>query len=126
MLGAALLFRQIKKPRQLNPVIRDLLPLMISLLARFRRSCQAAFDAGQPLAGFEGLDAAVKRYRQETEEFLRHWPWGSHDLAPGWEAAYERGEFLDAREALDELLRQADARGEGQDRVVGAVRATDA
>jgi hypothetical protein len=118
VLGLALLSNQITKTEPISLVVRESVPRMISLLERVRRLGRQARAEGIPPTGLDEYEKAVNRFRKSAIDFLMHWPWGS--MEP-WEksaaAAYERGEFREAREALNELLEQARQREQANDRV---------
>ena len=110
-LRTALFFKKIKKPQGIGQIARDFLPGVITVLEQFRSGCRQASRSQAPPRRFEEFEAAVKRFRAEAIEFLMKWPWVNLENFAEAEAAYQRGDYRDAREALSELLHQALERG---------------
>lgn len=110
-LQTALFFQKIKKPQPIGQITRAYLPRMITVLEDFRSGCRQAAQSEPPPRQFEEFEAAVKRFRTEAMAFLVKWPWVNLENLAEAEAAYQRGDYQDAREALNELLPQAPGPG---------------
>jgi hypothetical protein len=107
-LRTALFFKRIKKPQAIGDAARQYLPIVLTWLEMFRRRYRAAERAGSGVQQFDELNAAVRDFRKAAVEFLLKWPWVNHEFLAVSKAAYERGEFQDAREALNEILHRND------------------
>jgi tetratricopeptide (TPR) repeat protein len=107
-LRTALFLKKIKKTQAIGQAARQYLPVVLTWLERYRRRCRAAEKAGSGVRQFDELNAAIKDFRKASEEFLLKWPWVNLENLAASRAAYERGEFQDAREALNEILSRND------------------
>jgi hypothetical protein len=122
MLLNAFVLREIKKTYPIATVSRELLPNMICLLEQLKRHFRRMVKDEPPPEHLADFEAAVKRFRLTAVQFLLKWPWFDPEQIKEFdEAIFERGDYQDAREALNELLHQARERAEGEDRVLATV-----
>jgi len=105
-LRTGLFLKRIKQTQAIGQAARQYLPVVLTWLEMFRRRCRAAEKAGSGVRRFDELNAAIKDFRKASEEFLLNWPWVNLENLAASLTAYERGEFQDARKALNEILAQ--------------------
>jgi hypothetical protein len=103
-LRTALFLNKIKKTQPIGLVACDLLPRMIALAERIRRHLRRQAEKGCVIEQRDDIEKAIDQFRKDAVDFLKNWPWVDFERIAKSEAAFRRGEYQDAREALNELL----------------------
>ncbi len=98
---------RIKKTQVIGMMTWEYLPRTISTLERFKKECRQVQDAVTPLDHYQEFEESLAQFRKAAMDFLAKWPWANYARIAESTAAYERGEYKEAREALGELLHKS-------------------
>jgi hypothetical protein len=114
-LQTALFLKQIRKTQAIALAAGEALPRLVAVMERVRR---LARSSGVPKPRAATFERVVDQFRRDAIEFLMRWPRADLGQIAESAAAYERGEFQSARDALNELLHRSSRADQTKDREV--------
>jgi hypothetical protein len=114
-LKTALFLKKIRKTQAIALAAGEALPRLIAAMERVRRLARTSEIPEPRAAEFERV---VDQFRHNTIDFLMQWPRADLGQIAESAAAYERGEFQSARDALNELLHRSSRADQAKDRAV--------
>jgi hypothetical protein len=93
----------------------EALPRLIATMERVRRLARSS-EIPKPRAN--EFERVVDQFRHDAVEFLMRWPRADLGQIAESAAAYERGEFQSARDALNELPHRSSRSDQAKDRAM--------